>query len=262
MSKKSLSQYFLINYEIARDMAEIAARYSPDENVVEIGGGRGILTRALLQQGLSVRTVEIDPKLADYLAESYRNNTSLTVVNEDILKLNPAAVSKNGDISLCGNIPYHISGLILRWISENSRHISHVVLMVQKEVGLRISGRPGDREFGALSIILGIDYDTEYLFDVNKENFKPQPKVDSAVVRLGRKPEPMICADDRAAFIMLVKRAFSARRKKIINSLKGYRGLNTERLSEFFNRCGLDSNLRPDKISISEYIKLYYVIHR
>ncbi|MBD3232785.1 MAG: ribosomal RNA small subunit methyltransferase A [candidate division Zixibacteria bacterium] len=262
MSKKSLSQYFLINYGLARDIAEVVAHNSPDGQVVEIGGGKGILTRALLHEGLSVRTVEIDSKLADCLAESYRDNANLTVVNEDILKLNPETLSKNGNISLCGNIPYHISGLILRWISENSQYISHVVLMVQKEVGLRIAGKPGDREFGALSIILGIDYDAEYLFDVDQENFKPQPKVDSAVVQLGRRQKPMICADDRDAFIKLVKKAFSARRKKIINSLKGYRGLDAERLSEFFVRCGLDSNLRPDKISISEYIELYYVIHR
>ncbi|MCP4632942.1 MAG: ribosomal RNA small subunit methyltransferase A [candidate division Zixibacteria bacterium] len=261
MRRKALSQYFLTNSSIASKIAESLGSLPDDAVVIEIGGGSGILTEMLVSRYKNLVVVEIDEKYSEELRKRYSENADIKIINEDILKLDPLTVSSNKDLVLCGNIPYHITGLILRWISEHHNQFQKVVLMVQKEVAQRITCGPGKRDYGILSIILGLDFETEYLFTVDAEMFSPVPKVDSGVVRLKQLSESRLEEKYRESFIKIIKTAFSQRRKKLRNTLRNYNGFDFEVITDIFNKSGIDPNLRPEKLTIDEFIRIFNEIN-
>ncbi len=259
MGNKSLSQYFLIKKKIADKIAQaVVNKGNGKGEVLEIGGGKGILTRPLAENGFTVITVEIDGYLAEYIKKQFNNDNSVSVINTDILKLDLDNLFDGREVSLCGNIPYHLSGKIFRWISDNRRFFPKAVLMVQEEVGLRICTEPGNRDYGILSVILGVDYKSEFLFPVNRKYFNPAPKVTSAVIRLIRLPHPLIADDERIGFFEFVKTSFSQRRKKIYNCLRGYMGWDMQKITNTMVEIGIDISSRPEDISVPKYIELYH----
>ena len=260
MGRKSLSQYFLTSSAIARSISESLGEIPNRPVVLEIGGGRGILTEALLKTHDNIVVVEIDSYLAKQLRDRFSNYDDIRIINGDILKIDLKTISPDGDIYLCGNIPYHISGLLIRWISEHHPYISKVVLMLQKEVALRLSGVPGDKEYSALSVILAIDFNSHYLFSVSPHNFTPVPKVDSGVVKLVSRKKSLLDDSDRNHFINMVKTAFSQRRKKLLNTLKNYGGFNAEFITDIILKAGIDPDRRPGTLSVNDYIKLYFLL--
>jgi 16S rRNA (adenine1518-N6/adenine1519-N6)-dimethyltransferase len=257
MGRKALSQYFLADSEIADRIAGSLGNIPEDAIILEIGGGSGILTEMLASRYKRLVVVEIDEKYSGELQKRYADNDEIEIINDDILKFDPHILNSNKDLVLCSNIPYHISGLILRWISENHNMFKRVVLMVQKEVAMRITSAPGKKEYGILSIILGLDFEAEYLFTVDAEKFSPVPKVDSGVIRLNHLEKSLLADNQRESFIKVIKTAFSQRRKKLRNTLKNYMGFDSEIISGIFDEINIDINLRPDKLSIEDYIKMY-----
>jgi len=263
MGRKSLSQYFLKNEEAARKIAEAVVGIEEEtSSVLEIGGGSGILTEALYRCGAVLKTVEIDSRLAEGLRRRYATAGGGPIVNSDIFDIDLDALCGGKRINLCGNIPYHISGRILRWISENHKYFAIVVLMVQEEVGRRVCGQPGVRDYGILSIVLGIDFLNEYLFKVSAREFSPSPKVDSSVIKLIHRERKLIEDKDREAFFLLVKKAFSKRRKKLYNSLDGFGGNDSSAVIDKIKAVGLDGNLRAEMLSVNDYINLFREFQR
>ena len=244
-SKKSLGQHFLTDTNIATKI--VASLYAKDVNaVVEIGPGRGILTRYLVKNSrYDTYLVEIDGDLVEQLSQSFPE-LKHRILHSDFLKLDISGSFK-GPIAVIGNFPYNISSQIFFKILENRDNVVEVVGMVQKEVAERIKTGPGSKTYGILSVLLQAYYNVEYLFTVNEKVFDPPPKVKSAVIRLTRnKTETLDC--DETLFFRLVKTGFNQRRKILRNSLRSIL-LNLRLDHELMLR-------RPEELSVSQFVSL------
>lgn len=227
------------------------------ETVLEIGPGLGALTRVLLEKGMKVLAVEKDRSLAAYLSENFGGN-SLRVVSQDILEFDPSGVSDlKVPVAVIGNIPYNVTSPILFWLIEHRRFFRRAVLTMQKEVAERLTGSPGTKVWGALSVSVQAYADVVFLKKISKGNFYPVPKVDSAVVRLDFLENPRYAAGLGELFHETVARAFQKRRKTLLNALEDpQKGLPKEILKNIFEDTDIDPRRRPETLSIQEWTRL------
>jgi 16S rRNA (adenine1518-N6/adenine1519-N6)-dimethyltransferase len=241
-AKKQLGQHFLIDENIAESIVDaIFVKQNPAKgNILEIGPGMGVLTKYLLNKQSFLRTqksnlnftvVEIDREAVAYLKQHY---SDLSIIEGDFLKMdletkdflmcgNTEVNNSDTDrteqsISIIGNFPYNISSQILFKVLENKELILCVVGMFQKEVAVRIASKPGNKDYGILSVLLQAFYDIEYLFSVDEDRFNPPPKVKSGVIRLIRNNVEKLDCDEQN-FVKVVKTAFNQRRKTLRNAL-------------------------------------------
>lgn len=238
--KKFLGQHFLTDKNIAN---KIVDALSDNDNVLEIGPGKGILTELLLKKKIhNFKVVEIDVESVNYLI----NNLELLpqqINNSDVLKLDILNLFNN-KFSIIGNFPYNISSQIFFKVLENKNNIKEVVCMVQKEVALRIAEQPGTKTYGILSVLLQSYFNIKYLFTVNETVFYPKPKVKSAVIKLERNSRSKLNCNDEL-FVRIVKTTFNNRRKTISNSIKSI--INDKQ----FNSKYLTK--RPEQLSVSDF---------
>src|SRR5829696_6558585 len=217
-AKKRLGQNFLVDESYAR---RIVGALSPraGETVVEIGPGRGALTSLLLGTGARVVAVEFDRELAAVLRERFVGREDFKLIEADALDLDfCAAVEPASSARVVANLPYNISTAILQRLAEQRRCVTEMVLMLQREVVERIAAPPGTHERGYLTVLVEAFCDTEALFDVPPDAFRPVPKVWSTVARL-RVREGAAVADERL-FLRLVSAGFAQKRKTILNNLR------------------------------------------
>ena len=242
MPKKRLGQHFLTDPNILQRIVDFS-RVGPSDCVVEIGSGRGALTKTIAERVKRVIAIEIDHDLVKTLRTSVPTNVQ--IVEQDALAADLAMISPE-PYHLLGNLPYNIATPLFERFIQARSHIRSVTVMIQKEVADRILARPGNREYSPLSI--GIQYyaDVEDGFRVPQGAFTPKPKVDSAVIRLiWRHNVP-----DSTALMKFVQRAFRARRKKLVNNLLAiHRGNNRTQLADTLKSIGIDSNARPTLLS-------------
>lgn len=248
-AKKSLGQHFLKDQNIARKITDSLLPVTPD--VLEIGPGMGVLTRHLLEQGnFSVKAIDIDRESIDYLhgeLPQYRDR----IIFGDFLKAN-LTEWYTAPFSVIGNLPYNISSQIFFRIIENRQLVRQAVCMIQKEVAERITAAHGNKTYGILSVFLQTFYHIEYLFTVSEKVFDPPPKVKSAVIRLTRNSrESLECNEN--LFFRIVKTGFNQRRKTLRNSLRQI--LPPEFVSD-------DLNLRPEQLSVTDFIRLTQEIEK
>ena len=246
---KRLGQNFLVNEEIARDIVD-SLDINDGDNIIEIGPGRGMLTRFLLKKiknrDVNIRFIEFDDKMCEILSKNF-HNISDKIINKDVLKLNFNDIFKDDKkIKIIGNFPYNISGKLISKIVDNRDVIDEVVGMFQKEVVDRIIAKHNCKDYGFPSIFSQCYYDVYKLFDVAPENFNPAPNVISSVCKFKRNEVINLDCDEKL-FKDIIKRSFSCRRKMIKNNLKyndyykyidpKYLGLRAENLSieDFIN---------------------------
>lgn len=211
--KKHLGQHFLRDLSIAKRIADtLTYTHLP---VLEIGAGTGVLTQFLIEKNLSLHVVEIDTESIQYLKKNFSEN-SFTLYEQDFLTLDLSILP--APITWIGNLPYNISSQIFFKLWENYEQVPEAVFMVQKEVALRIAGKPNSKEYGILSVLLQLDYDISYEFTVPPHVFNPPPKVQSGVIHLIKKED--VPPHDRKKLLQLVKIAFNQRRKTLKNSIK------------------------------------------
>lgn len=248
-AKKSLGQHFLKDQNIARKITDSLLPVTPD--VLEIGPGMGVLTRHLLEQGnFSVKAIDIDRESIDYLhgeLPQYRDS----IIFGDFLKAN-LTEWYTAPFSVIGNLPYNISSQIFFRIIENRQLVRQAVCMIQKEVAERITAAHGNKTYGILSVFLQTFYHIEYLFTVSEKVFDPPPKVKSAVIRLTRNSRESLECDENL-FFRIVKTGFNQRRKTLRNSLRQI--LPPEFVSD-------DLNLRPEQLSVTDFIRLTQEIEK
>ncbi len=214
-------------------------------DVLEIGGGMGVLTQFLLQRGdIDLQVAEIDAESVAYLKAHY---PELDIVEGDFLKLNIQEMFPDG-VRIIGNFPYNISSQILFKALDNRDLVPEVVGMLQREVAVRIAEPPGSRDYGILSVLLQAWYDIEYLFTVNEGVFDPPPKVKSAVIRLRRNGTQSLDCDEKM-FVRVVKAAFGQRRKMLRNSLRAAFPQLAGEEHEMFT-------MRPEQLGVDDFIKL------
>ena len=249
-TRKRFGQHFLHDPGVlARIVAAIDPK--PGERIVEIGPGRGALTRPLLERCHRLDAIEIDRDLIPVLRESCAGAGELIVHEGDVLEMNLAELHGGGPLlRICGNLPYNISTPLLFHLLESSAVISDMHFMLQKEVVDRIVAPPGGKTYGRLTVMLAAVCRAEALFRVGRGAFQPPPAVDSAVIRLVPHACDPFPLPDRERFARIVASAFSMRRKTLRNSLRGLIG------PVQFASAGIDANRRPETLSAAEFAKL------
>ncbi len=250
---KSLGQNFLIDPAALRRVAE-AAEISREDTVLEIGPGLGSLTRYLALQAKTVVAVELDPELFPALKEVVAPYPNLTILQGDILKVDPDELMPESGYLVVANIPYYITSAVIRHLLEAAVHPKRLVLTLQKEVAERIMASPGDLSLLALSVqVYG---EPKIIAHIPAGAFYPSPKVDSAVVRVDLYPEPRIPAPLLDDFFRLAKAGFSQKRKTLRNSLSAGLALPKEKVAEMLASAGIDPMRRAETVSLLEWGRL------
>lgn len=231
-------------------MAEVGA--GPADEVLEIGPGKGALTPLLLTARRLV-AVEVDDRMVEILRRRYSNKPNLEIVHEDFLAFDLNRLASPTPFKVVGNLPYNLTSPILRKLSEWTNW-SEAVVMVQKEVGERLSAPVGTPEYGALTVGVSLTCTAQLLFELSEKSFDPPPKVKSVVVRLRRRPQPLF--DDGPRVQRVVQAAFQQRRKTIENSLSHGLGFDKARVRQALEKLGLDPGLRAERLTVDDYIRV------
>lgn len=261
--KKSFGQNFLTDTNILQKIVD-TAEIDDQVNVIEIGPGIGALTEFLAERAAQVMAFEIDHRLVPILADTLRDFDNVTVVNEDILKVDLAQHIqnfKNPDlpIKVVANLPYYITTPILMHLIESGIPFSEFVVMMQKEVADRISAQPNTKAYGSLSIAVQYYMTAKVAFIVPRTVFVPAPNVDSAILKMVRRPEPAVAVEDEKFFFKVSKASFTHRRKTLWNNLTGYFGKTEEvkdKLTKALDQSGLSPSVRGEALSLEEFASL------
>jgi len=258
--RASLGQNFLTNENIAEKIVKSAGLSSRD-NVLEIGPGKGILTKYLARYAAKVLATEIDKgvcKICDNIIYKQGLSNKAKIIEGDILKIDlPKLIEENNfqNYKVVANLPYYITSPIIRLLLETKYPPGEMILMVQKEVGERICAKPGQESI--LSISVKFYAEPELLFSVSRENFQPAPEVDSVVIRITRKKNPPKA--DAREFFSLVRAGFSSKRKMLVNNLSSSFHLTKTQLSETLKKAGLRPTQRAQELELEDWLSLYQI---
>lgn len=259
--KKRFGQNFMVSESALREIAG-ALTVEPGVPVLEIGPGLGFLTRALLERGYRVVTVEKDRAFARSL-EKRIGHPALRVVEGDILSADPKNLGFDGPFAVAGNIPYNITTPILEWLIEHRAVVRQAVLTVQKEVAARLSAQPGTKAWGSLTIFVRTFGEVTPVCAIPRSGFLPPPNVDSAAIRIDFLKQPRENIGQEAVYFGLIRKAFQKRRKTILNALEGavvgvYRDTPLQKpdLASLFEKCGIEPRRRPETLTLAEWAAL------
>lgn len=249
--RKSLSQNFLTD-PTALDAIVEAAELAPGDRVVEIGPGLGVLTRRLLAAGASVLGVELDARLAEYLRRELYGVAGFELIEADALSLHPREMFPGERFKVVANIPYHITSPLLHAFLEGERPPDLTVLLVQLEVAERVAAPPGRMSY--LSVFAQNVATAEVVARVPADAFEPAPDVDSAVLRLRRRDEPVVpVGEGREPFYRIVQAGFRQRRKQVHNGLTRELPVERDVVEAALAACGVDPERRPQTLSVDEW---------
>lgn len=250
---KKFGQHFLSDRATLESIVNAVAP-EPGDTIIEIGPGRGVLTDILAQFPNNVIAIEIDHLLSEQLRERYSDNPRVTIVEKDVLALEVGALV-SGEFVLGGNVPYYITTPILFHVLR-APFPRHIVFLVQREVAERIISLPGSKEYGALSVNVQVIANAEIIRHVPPGAFKPPPKVDSAVIRIVPRSDPLINADEVDPFRRFVQALFGQRRKQIGGILRSV----SDRSAEVLLELGIDPRARPETLSPELFVALFRAV--
>ncbi len=251
--RKSLGQHFLNDRHILTRIAD-ALVLDGGATVIEIGAGRGSLTELLVARASRVIAIEYDRALAALLRDRYAGNLKVTIVEANVLEVSVADLT-NGPYVLVGNVPYYITTPIIFQGLTRPRP-ERAVYLVQREVAERIVAPPGDREYGALSVNVQAVAVPELLFRVPRGAFQPPPRVDSAVLRITPRPDPVIEGDEEGEFRTMVQGAFGFRRKQMRRVLRELWNIDPDAAEGILSRAGVEPSVRPEVLAPADFARL------
>ena len=255
---KSLGQNFLIDGNIVRKIVA-QANITSEDYVLEIGPGMGTLTEELALNAKKVVAVELDKSLLPILDETVGKYENLEIISGDILHVDLDKLIQErlngGPVKVVANLPYYVTTPIVGKLIESGANIDSIIVMVQKEVAERMAAGPGSKTYGSLSVFVNFYTIPEILVKVPKTVFMPQPKIDSAVIRLKMKEQlPDV---DKEQFFKVVKAAFSKRRKTIFNALSTYGfDLEREEFRKYLLKAEIKLEERAENLSVEDFIKI------
>lgn len=256
---KSLGQNFLSDKNIIDAIIE-GSEIGAEDLVIEIGPGMGVLTAAAAECASRVVAVEIDRHLIPILTETLENYDNVEIINADVMKTDLSEVVEkyrtSGKVRIIGNLPYYITTPIVMKLLEERVSADSITIMMQKEVADRIKASPGSKTYGALSVAVGFYCTVRHIANAPKEVFVPRPKVDSTVIRLDVRQERPVELVDEKLFFETIKKGFGQRRKTLLNSLTGIRGMPKESIAAVLADCGIDFRRRAETLSMSEFADL------
>jgi len=261
--KKSFGQNFLTDTNILQKIVD-TAEIDKNVNVIEIGPGIGALTEFLAESAAEVMAFEIDERLVPILADTLRDFDNVTVVNQDILKVDLAqyiAEFKNPDlpIKVVANLPYYITTPILMHLIESGIPFSEFVVMMQREVADRISAQPNTKSYGSLSIAVQYYMTAKVAFIVPRTVFVPAPNVDSAILKMVRREQPAVAVQDEKFFFKVSKASFVHRRKTLWNNLTSHFGKTEEtkaKLTAALEQAELSPSVRGEALTLADFARL------
>ncbi len=257
-ARKRFGQHFLVDRS-AVDRIIGFVEPAPGDKVVEVGPGRGALTRKLLSKLGRLTAVEIDRDLAAMMREAF-SDSSFELVEADILQLDWGDMAADGErqkLFVVGNLPYNITAPFLFKALLEVDHLRTAVLMLQREVARRLVARPGNKEYGQITVMLAMRAEIQLLMDVERRSFRPVPGVDSSVIRIDFFEQPRFAVRDEQCFATVVRTAFSQRRKMLRNTLRGLASAGgRDTLPAIESESGIDLTRRPEQLGAEEFARL------
>lgn len=250
MSKK-LGQNFLIKRGIVDEIVHVA-ELTPGEPVLEVGPGIGTLTQGLAQSGADVTAIELDRRLLEVLDTTLASYDNVRIIHGDVLKLDVPSIMNHKPFKVVANLPYYITTPIIMSLLESKLPIERLVVMVQKEVALRMVAKPGTKDYGALSVAVQYYTEPDIVLDVPPKSFLPAPAVTSSVIRCVLRDKPPVDVIDEKLFFRVVKAGFAQRRKTFANTMKTT-GLSKDRIEELLAKANIDGQRRGETFTLQEF---------
>ena len=250
MSKK-LGQNFLIKRGIVDEIVH-AAELTVGEPVLEVGPGIGTLTQGLAQSGADVTAIELDRRLLEVLDTTLASYDNVRIIHGDVLKLDVPTIMNHKPFKVVANLPYYITTPIIMSLLESKLPIERLVVMVQKEVALRMIAKPGTKDYGALSVAVQYYTEPDIVLDVPPKSFLPAPAVTSSVIRCVLRDKPPVDVIDEKLFFRVVKAGFAQRRKTFSNTMKTT-GLSKDRIEELLAKANIDGQRRGETFTLQEF---------
>ena len=259
--QKKFGQNFLIDTHVLDKIID-ASGVTEDDFVLEIGPGIGTMTQYLCERAREVVAVEIDKNLIPILSDTLKNYSNVTVINEDILKLDICKLAEEKNqgkpIKVVANLPYYITTPIIMGLFESHVPIDSITIMVQKEVAERMQEGPGSKEYGALSLAVQYYAKPEIVANVPPNCFMPRPNVGSAVIRLTRHEKPPVEVEDEKLMFRIIRASFNQRRKTLANGLNNSPEIHLpkEVIQESIVSLGVPENIRGEALSLEQFADL------
>ena len=259
--QKKFGQNFLIDTHVLDKIID-ASGVTEDDFVLEIGPGIGTMTQYLCERAREVVAVEIDKNLIPILSDTLKNYSNVTVINEDILKLDICKLAEEKNqgkpIKVVANLPYYITTPIIMGLFESHVPIDSITIMVQKEVAERMQEGPGSKEYGALSLAVQYYAKPEIVTNVPPNCFMPRPNVGSAVIRLTRHEKPPVEVEDEKLMFRIIRASFNQRRKTLANGLNNSPEIHLpkEVIQESIVSLGVPENIRGEALSLEQFAEL------
>ncbi len=259
--QKKYGQNFLIDSNILENIID-AAEVTKDDCVIEIGPGIGTMTQYLCENAREVVAVEIDKNLIPILADTLSAYDNITVINEDILKvdINKIVQEKNQGrpVKVVANLPYYITTPIIMGLFESHVPLDSITIMVQKEVADRMQVGPGTKDYGALSLAVQYYANPQIEMIVPANCFMPRPNVDSAVIKLTRYQNPPVQAADEGFMFDVIRASFNQRRKTLVNGLTnaGNLKVSKDKVLEVLEEMGLPATIRGEALTLEQFARL------
>ena len=256
-ARKRLGQHFLIDDEVLRLIID-SSKLTPGDTVIEVGPGLGILTREMAGKAGSVMAVELDDNLAKMLNETLVSFENITVINRDILQIEPRILLPESiKYKVVANLPYYITAPVLRHFLEAKVKPEVMIVMMQKEVAEVVVAESGQRSL--LSISVQFYGKPEIISYVSAQAFYPAPEVDSAILKIDVYPEPVVAVKDADNFFKLVRAGFTASRKQLVNSLAQGLGRPKTDVLALLGQADIMSQRRAETLTIEEWARLWQV---
>ena len=262
-ANKSLGQNFLINQEVVDNIVG-ASDICKEDLVIEIGPGLGTLTESLLENAGKVIAIELDERMLKILNDRFFMYENFEVINQDVLKVDLRELIKREkfhnklkNAKIVANLPYYITTPIIMKLLEEELDIESITVMIQKEVADRLIATPGEKLSGAITYSVYYYADSEKVMLVDNNSFIPEPEVQSEVINLKIRKEPVINLQNKDLFFKIIKVSFMQRRKTLINSLVNGGIIKDKNVAkEIFDKLGFDLNIRGENLSIEDFSKL------
>lgn len=257
--QKRFGQNFLIDNHVL-DKIISAADVTKEDCALEIGPGLGTMTQALAEASKQVVAVEIDKNLIPILSETLKDYANVTIINEDVLKLNLNEIiqryNEGRPVKVVANLPYYITTPIIMGLFESGAPIESITVMVQKEVADRMKCGPGSKDYGALSLAVQYYAYPEVVAQVPPNCFIPRPNVGSSVIKLTRWEKPPVTVEEPDFMFRLIKAAFGQRRKTLVNALASGASIEKEVTAAALKQLGLSENIRGEALSLQQFADL------
>ena len=262
-ASKNLGQNFLIDENTVNGIVQ-NAEISKEDFVIEIGPGLGTLTSRLLENAGRVVCIELDKRMVNILEDRFALYENLEIIQEDVLKVDlQSLISENltkyslKQAKVVANLPYYITTPIIMKLLEDRLKLKSITVMVQKEVAVRLTQKPGTKETGAITYSIYYYTSPKLILSVPRTSFIPAPKVDSAVIKLDVLEKPRVEVSNERLFFDIIKASFLKKRKTLVNALESSKILPVKQdIIEMLEKLGLDTQIRGERLSIEEYAKI------